>query len=237
MDKELLLLEDKVVQLEDALEKLQKSREVRTRRNGIICDLDGTIALMNGKRSPFEYHKCINDDPNTPVINVLETLFKSWNTEDKPYDIIFTTARMNKKLKNKIHSFFSTCKATGKSIVASTDINDFPEIDIYNKIPTAWRHPGVRECSENIYIHLTDIYSLTLLWILIHVNITLDQFVMFIREDDDTDRDRYVKLELYKKHIKPDWKVDLVLDDRNQVVEMWRHGANLPCLQVADGNF
>ena len=60
---------------------------------------------------------------------------------------------------------------------------------------------------------------------------------MFIREDDDTDKDRYVKLELYKKHIKPYWKVDLVLDDRNQVVEMWRHGAKLPCLQVADGNF
>tara|TARA_R100000742_G_C4277440_1_gene99311 strand:+ start:938 stop:1642 length:705 start_codon:yes stop_codon:yes gene_type:complete len=234
MNKELLLLEDKVTQLEDALAKLQTSKEVRTRRNGIICDLDGTIALMNGKRSPFEYHKCINDDPNTPVINVLETLFKSWNTKDKPYDIIFTTARMNQLLKNKIHSFFSTCKSTGKNIVASTEMDDFPDGIIFTK---EWRHPNVSEDSENIYIHLTDIYSLTLLWILIHVNITLDQFVMFIREDDDTDKDRYVKLELYKEHIKPHWKVDLVLDDRNQVVEMWRHGAKLPCLQVADGNF
>ena len=56
----------------------------------IICDLDGTIALMNGKRSPFEFLKCGQDDPNLPVIDVLETMVtaKNWVT-------IFTTARMN----------------------------------------------------------------------------------------------------------------------------------------------
>ena len=40
----------------------------------IICDLDGTIALMNGKRSPFEFLKCDQDDPNLPVIDVLDPL-------------------------------------------------------------------------------------------------------------------------------------------------------------------
>ena len=36
--------------------------------------------------------------------------------------------------------------------------------------------------------------------------------------------------------IKDKYQVDYVLDDRNQVVEMWR-SLGLTCLQVADGDF
>ena len=39
----------------------------------IICDLDGTLALHNG-RSPFEYHKCDTDLPNRPVVELVKRL-------------------------------------------------------------------------------------------------------------------------------------------------------------------
>jgi predicted kinase len=41
----------------------------------IICDLDGTLALMNG-RNPFDASKCDEDEINTPVANVLRNYKK-----------------------------------------------------------------------------------------------------------------------------------------------------------------
>ena len=38
------------------------------------------------------------------------------------------------------------------------------------------------------------------------------------------------------EHIEPFYDVLCVLDDRDQVVRMWRH-RGLTCLQVAPGNF
>jgi len=39
-----------------------------------ITDIDGTIAHMNGKRGPFEWHNVGLDDPDFPVINTLKAL-------------------------------------------------------------------------------------------------------------------------------------------------------------------
>lgn len=41
----------------------------------IICDLDGTLALMNG-RNPFDASKCDEDEINNPVANVLRNYKK-----------------------------------------------------------------------------------------------------------------------------------------------------------------
>lgn len=41
----------------------------------IICDLDGTLALMNG-RNPFDANKCDEDELNNPVANVLRNYKK-----------------------------------------------------------------------------------------------------------------------------------------------------------------
>jgi hydroxymethylpyrimidine pyrophosphatase-like HAD family hydrolase len=63
------------------------------------------------------------------------------------------------------------------------------------------------------------------------------QFIeIFMRQTADNRKDSIVKKEIYEKHIKPNYEVHFVLDDRNQVVEMWR-SLGLTCLQVADGNF
>lgn len=48
--------------------------------------------------------------------------------------------------------------------------------------------------------------------------------------------DNIVKLALFDEHIRHSYDVQFVLDDRDQVVEMWRK-MGLTCLQVAPGNF
>lgn len=40
----------------------------------ILCDIDGTIAKMNGKRGPFEWHNVGRDDVNKPVHDLLNTI-------------------------------------------------------------------------------------------------------------------------------------------------------------------
>jgi predicted kinase len=54
----------------------------------IICDVDGTIALHQG-RSPYDYENCTTDKPNTPLIKILEDLFCQGNK------IIFVSGREN----------------------------------------------------------------------------------------------------------------------------------------------
>lgn len=38
-----------------------------------MCDIDGTIALMNG-RGPYDWHRVGEDSPNMPVIRVIRAL-------------------------------------------------------------------------------------------------------------------------------------------------------------------
>ena len=59
---------------------------------------------------------------------------------------------------------------------------------------------------------------------------------LFMRPEGDKRKDSIVKAELFDKHIKDNYAVDFVLDDRNQVVKMWRD-MGLKCLQVAPGEF
>jgi len=59
---------------------------------------------------------------------------------------------------------------------------------------------------------------------------------LYMRGTGDTRKDATVKRELFDAHIRGKYNVDFVLDDRNQVVEMWR-GLGLQCWQVAKGDF
>ena len=56
------------------------------------------------------------------------------------------------------------------------------------------------------------------------------------RNPDDQRKDFILKQEVYEKHIKDKVNVLFVLDDRNQVVDLWR-SLGLTCLQVAEGDF
>lgn len=59
---------------------------------------------------------------------------------------------------------------------------------------------------------------------------------LYMRGEGDTRKDSIVKLELFDTHVRRRFNVRLVLDDRNQVVEMWR-SLGLKCFQVAPGDF
>jgi len=60
-------------------------------------------------------------------------------------------------------------------------------------------------------------------------------YKLFMRKDGDYRADYIVKQEIYDNQIKGT-DVLFVLDDRQQVVDMWRRNG-LVCFQVAEGNF
>lgn len=59
---------------------------------------------------------------------------------------------------------------------------------------------------------------------------------LLMRETGDGRKDAVVKAELFDRYVRHNYNVRAVLDDRTQVVQMWRE-MGLPCLQVAPGDF
>jgi hypothetical protein len=57
-----------------------------------------------------------------------------------------------------------------------------------------------------------------------------------MRDKGNNEKDSIVKRNMFEKYIRGKYFIEYVLDDRNQVVEMWR-SMGLTCLQVADGDF
>ena len=159
----------------------------KSKPQAIICDMDGTLALMKGKRTPFEYNKCHRDEPNHIIIAAVLSMKKMYNCK-----LIIVSAR------EQIVYDKDVCVLDGKYMNSTDDrtiwwLNNWLGKDNWDKL--------------------------------------------FLRETGNHRKDRYVKYDLYKEKIYPHYEVICVYDDRDQVVEMWRHGANLTCFQVADGKF
>jgi predicted kinase len=134
---------------------------------GIICDLDGTLALMNG-RNPFDAAKCEEDILNKPVAKVLKTF------QDLGYKILLLSGRKEEHKPQTIN----------------------------------W-------LAQN--------------------NITYD--LLELRKTPDNRADTIVKKELFYEHIDGKYFVEFVLDDRDQVVDLWRNDLGLTCFQVNYGDF
>lgn len=75
----------------------------------------------------------------------------------------------------------------------------------------------------------------TLRWLTRYLSPHL-KFKLYMRGTDDKRKDFIVKEEIYENHIKNKYEVNFAIDDRNQVVDMWR-SKGLVCLQVRPGNF
>jgi hypothetical protein len=71
-------------------------------------------------------------------------------------------------------------------------------------------------------------------WINEHVGV---DGPLYMRARGDNRKDAVVKKELYENHIEPTYRIAFVLDDRDQVVELWRNELGLTCFQVAPGSF
>ncbi len=136
----------------------------------VICDIDGTVALMGEHRSAYDYSKVLDDQPNTPIIHLAQLLGEN-------AELIFVSGR-----------------------------EDICE-------------PDTRQ------------------WIAQHLGFAYPHEIkLYMRQTGDNRSDAIVKQEIFEAHIAPWWCVNYVLDDRNQVVDMWR-SIGLTVLQVADGNF
>lgn len=59
---------------------------------------------------------------------------------------------------------------------------------------------------------------------------------LYMRAAGDSRNDAIVKRELFDAHVRYDYRIEFVLDDRDRVVEMWRANG-LKVLQVAEGDF
>jgi predicted kinase len=77
----------------------------------------------------------------------------------------------------------------------------------------------------------------TIAWLCRHFDWQITDFQLFMRAEKDSRKDSIVKKELFYQHIANKYFVDFVVDDRDQVVEMWRKELYLTCLQVDYGNF
>lgn len=134
--------------------------------DALICDLDGTLALLNG-RNPYDASECGKDQPNQTVVDLVRT-YAAMGVR-----VLLVSGREKK----------------------------------YEDETRAW-------LSEHRILFAE----------------------LFMREAGDKRKDAIIKQEIYDTHIKGKYNVRFVLDDRNQVVEMWRRNG-LTCLQVAFGNF
>lgn len=133
----------------------------------ILCDLDGTLALLNG-RNPFDAFTCDLDLPNLPVISLVK------NYIALGYKIILMSGRQ----------------------------------DTHRDKTTTWLQQH---------------------------DISFE--VLLMRRAKDQRKDSIIKRELFETHVAGKYYVEFVLDDRNQVVDMWRNELQLPCFQVYYGNF
>jgi hypothetical protein len=60
---------------------------------------------------------------------------------------------------------------------------------------------------------------------------------LWMRCTKDYRKDAIIKREIFDSEIAGKYCVEFVLDDRDQVVEMWRRDLHLDCFQVNYGNF
>ena len=76
----------------------------------------------------------------------------------------------------------------------------------------------------------------TITWLQTHVFHELADGMLLMRKTGDSRKDSIIKEEIYRAHIEPDHDVLFAVDDRQQVVDMWR-SIGIPCLQCDVGNF
>lgn len=119
-----------------------------------------------------------------------------------------------------------------------------------DRSPYDWNRVDEDSCDESVR-HLVNMMSKTnhviimsgrdgssmdktLAW-LDNEDIRFDEILM--REAGDMRPDWIVKNELFQRHVAGTYRIRFVLDDRDQVVHLWRDRLGLPTYQVAAGNF
>jgi hypothetical protein len=134
----------------------------------VLVDIDGTLALRTGDRSPYDWDRVGEDEPNLPVIELVQIIHAAGQ-----HRIILMSGRDE------------SCR---------------------------WQ---------------------TEMWLAAQ-QLPFDE--LYMRTEKDNRKDSIVKEELYRRHVEGVSEVAFVIDDRKQVVEMWR-SLGLTVLQCAEGDF
>lgn len=85
-------------------------------------------------------------------------------------------------------------------------------------------------------------FEATQVWLAKHVGcftpgVACDKVKLYMRPENDKRKDSIVKKEIFMENIHEKYYIEAILDDRDQVVDMWRRELGLTCLQVNYGNF
>lgn len=114
--------------------------------------------------------------------------------------------------------------------------------ELINDNPNTWCVDLVRKLSDDdgyeiIYVTgRPDNYrTLTEEWFR-RWGIYFDEDLLFMRKEGDFREDYVVKEEIYNNFIKDKFDILVAIDDRKQVVDMWRRNGII-CLQCDEGNF
>ena len=82
-------------------------------------------------------------------------------------------------------------------------------------------------------------YDLTYHWLTFWLKMPKEKFdwKLYMRKEGDFSADSIVKKNMYHNYIEDNYFVHYVIDDRDQVVRMWREELGMDVAQVAFGNF
>lgn len=92
----------------------------------VICDLDGTLAIMNG-RSPYEYNKCDTDLVNEKIRTIL------WQTTGLTHHLIFMSGREDSCKEKTIEWLDKTVNISRKYDLYMRKTGDFRKDTIVKK--------------------------------------------------------------------------------------------------------
>ncbi len=73
-------------------------------------------------------------------------------------------------------------------------------------------------------------------WLKRNLNLTDQDYLLYMRPAGDYRKDTELKREIFDTHLRNAFDVRFCVDDRRQVVEMWRE-LGLVCLQCDEGEF
>ncbi len=116
-----------------------------------------------------------------------------------------------------------------------TDLVNRPVRKILSSIMYEWNVGGIKTNIIFLSGREDSCKEKTIKWLKETAGIDIN-FDLYMRKTGDSRKDCIVKREIFDAEIKDKYYVEFILDDRNQVVNMWR-SMGLTCLQVADGDF
>ena len=234
-----------------------QSSGIAALENGFNIIIDDT----NFSHSHFEFWKNVSDEGeydfvemffNTPVdvcverdstrgdksvgSKVINDMFHKHINVNNDLSTIVEYRRQDKTLPKAIivdidgTIAFTTGRNPYDNSKVHTDVPNQPIVDI---VELAWLH-GYELLIVTGREGTDDCKSKTIEWLDLQLPM---KYKLFMRPAGDYRKDSTIKREIFEKEIEGKYNIQFVLDDRDQVVELWRKDLKLPCLQVNYGNF